>query len=212
MPFPLHQSVRQSLPPRTVRPVRTARSILATGATVLLAVSVTTGCGAGFNAQTNQPYQAAEGANGEAGPIAARNFLVIADDEGRGVLHGVLVNSGDTDDRLASIRVDESVQGVKIAGASAQPLPAGGALTLGGTQLPNATGTPETANPSATPNPDTPGGAVIKPVRVTGAKPGRVIKMTISFGSAGPITVQVPVITTDHYSPTPKPTPTSAEG
>ena len=190
----------------------TVRSVLGGVAALVLAVSVTAGCGAGFDAQTNQPYQPAEGANGEAGPIAARNFLVIADDEGRGVLHGVLVNTGDTDDRLASIRVDESADGVRIAGSSAQPLPAGAALTLGGTQLPNATGTPETANPSETPDPDDPGGAVVKPVRVTGAKPGRVVRMTISFGSAGPITIQVPVITTDHYSPTPKPTPTSAEG
>ncbi len=188
----------------------TVRTVLGGAAAVVLAISVTAGCGAGSNAQTNQPYQPAEGANGQAGPIAARNFLVIADDEGKGVLHGVLVNTGDSDDRLASIRVEDTT--VKIAGSSAQPLPAGAALTLGGTQLPNATGTPETANPSETPNPDTPGGSVVKPVRVTGAKPGRVVKMTISFGSAGPITVQVPVITTDHYSPTPKPTPTSAEG
>ena len=208
MPFP----VPQSLPPRTARRTRSLRSVLAAGATVLLAASVTAGCGAGFDAQTNQPYQPAEGGNADAGSIAARNFLVIADDEGRGVLHGVLVNTGTTDDRLVSIRADESAQGVTVSGSSAQPLPAGGAYTLGGSQLPNATGTPEAPNASESPNPDTPGGAVTKPVRVTGAKPGRLFRMTISFGTAGPITVQVPVITTDHYSPTPKPTPSSAEG
>lgn len=190
----------------------TVRSVLGGAAALVLAVSVTAGCGAGFDAQTNQPYQAAEGANGEAGSIAARNFLVIADDAGKGVLHGVLVNTGETDDRLASIRLDESVEGVKLSGSSAQSLPAGGALSLGGSLLPNATGTPEASEGSETPGAsETPGsGTTVKPVRLTGAKPGRVLKMTISFGTAGPITVQVPVITTDHYSPTPK--PTVAEG
>ena len=193
MPIP----VPQSLPQRTVR------SMLAGGAALLLAASVTAGCGAGFDAQTNQPYQAAEGANGGSGAIAVRNVLVIADDQGSGTLYGVVVNTGDSDDRLASIRVDQSVQGVKVTGGSAQPLPAGQAITLGGGRpLPNATGSPGKS--------ETPSGDEVKPIRLTGAKPGRVLKMTISFGTAGPITVQVPVITTDHYSPTPK--PSSAEG
>jgi hypothetical protein len=162
-------------------PQRTVRSILATGAAVLLAASVTAGCGAGFDAQTNQVYQAAEGANGDSGSIAARNFLIVADDQGKGTLHGVLVNTGDTDDRLASIAVDPSVEGVRVTGAEPAPLPAGESVTLSGRESGS------------------------KPVAVTGAKPGQMIKLTVSFGDAGPITMLVPVITEDHHSPSPKP-------
>ena len=90
-------------------PQRAVRSILA-GCAALLLAAVTAGCGAGFNAQTNQQYQAAEGGNADSGSIGARNFLVLANDAGRGVLHGVLVNSGDTDDRLASIEAEMAAE------------------------------------------------------------------------------------------------------
>ena len=41
-------------------------------------------------------------------------------------------------------------------------------------------------------------------VAVTGAKPGQMIKVTITFGTAGPITTSIPVLTEDHYSPSPR--------
>ncbi len=154
------------------------RSIGATAAALLLALSVTAGCSASFGAQTQQPYQAAEGANGDSGPIGARNVLVVADAEGKGVLNGVLVNDGTTDDRLASVTVDPSVEGVEVGGPQELPLPAGQAVPFG-----------------------TRG----KAITVTGAKPGRMVKLTLSFGEAGPITLQVPVLTQDHYSPSPRP-------
>jgi hypothetical protein len=31
------------------------------------------------------------------------------------------------------------------------------------------------------------------------------IKLTITFGKAGPITASIPVLTLDHYSPSPRP-------
>ena len=40
---------------------------------------------------------------------------------------------------------------------------------------------------------------------VTGGKPGQMLKVTITFGTAGPITTSIPVLTTDHYSPSPRP-------
>ena len=155
-----------------------ARSIGATAAALLLALSVTAGCAASFGAQTQQPYQAAEGANADTGPIAARNLLIVADAEGKGVLWGTLVNNGTTDDRLAAVTVDPSVEGVKTGGSQELPLPAGQAVPLG-----------------------TRG----KAITVTGAKPGRMIKLTLSFGEAAPITAQIPVLAEDHYSPTPRP-------
>jgi hypothetical protein len=155
-----------------------ARSIVAAAAALLLALTVTAGCAASFGAQTQQQYQAAEGANGDSGPIAARNVLVFADAEGKGVLHGVLVNDGTSDDRLASVTVDPAAEGVTVAGPQEVPLPAGQAVPFG-----------------------TRG----KAITVNGAKPGRMLKMTLSFGEAGPITLYVPVLAEDHYSPSPRP-------
>jgi hypothetical protein len=151
-----------------------ARSIAVAGAALLLPLTVSAGCSASFGAQTQQPYQAADGVNADSGPIAARNILVIADAQGKGVLNAVLVNNGTTDDRLASVAVDRSVQGVAVAGPQQQPLPAGEAVPLG-----------------------TRG----KAITITGAKPGQLVKLTLSFASAGPITASIPVISQDHYGP-----------
>jgi hypothetical protein len=153
-------------------PISLTSRVTSTAAAVLLGVSVTTGCSASFEAQTLQPYQPAEGINGDSGSIAARNVLVLADSQGKGVLHAVLVNRGSTDDRLVSVTVDPSAQGVTIAGAQQQVLPSGEALPLGSSG---------------------------KAITVTGAKPGQMVKLTISFGSAGPITADVPVLSDDHF-------------
>lgn len=157
-------------------------------AVLLLPALLATGCSYSFGAQTNQEYQAAEGANGNSGSIAVRNVMIVADDEGKGQLHGILLNTGSTDDRLASIEPATGVDGVKITGAEPTPLPPGEAVTIG----------PAESSES--------GEAGSKAVSVTGAKPGQMIKLTISFGDAGPITVYVPVVTEDHYSPSPRPT------
>lgn len=157
---------------------RTARSIRILGAALLLPVFVGTGCGAGFDAQTNQPYQAAEGANGDSGSIAARNVLVIADEDGRGTLYAALVNTGDSADRLTSITVDDSAAGVSVSGVRSTQLPPGQSVKLGE------------------------GG---REITVTGAEPGRIVKLTLNFAEAAPITAQVPVLAEDHYSPSPRP-------
>jgi hypothetical protein len=156
-------------------------------AVLLLPALLATGCSYGFGAQTNQVYQSAEGANGTSGSIAVRNVLIVADDEGKGKLHGVMLNTGSSDDRLASIEPATGVDGIKITGAEPTPLPPGESVTIG----------PASSSES--------GEAGSKAVSVTGAKPGQMIKLTISFGDAGPITAYVPVITEDHYSPSPKP-------
>ena len=53
------------------------RRITLAGATVALSI-VAAGCGAGFGAQTSQPYQPSEGTNANSGSIAVRNMLVLA--------------------------------------------------------------------------------------------------------------------------------------
>lgn len=71
-------------------------------ATLALSI-VVAACGANFGAQTTKPYQAAEGTNADSGPIAVRNMLVLADEDGKGELHAGIVNKGDEDDTLVGI-------------------------------------------------------------------------------------------------------------
>lgn len=141
-------------------------------------VLVLAGCAAGADAQTLQPYQAAEGTNAESGAIAVRNLLAMADDEGKGEIHGAFVNTGGSEDKLVGIEVDKSEQGVEVAGMRAFPL-----LPKRSVSLPPETG---------------------KPVTLTGAKPGEMVKVRITFEDAGPIDTSIPVLTEDHFSPTPR--------
>jgi hypothetical protein len=152
---------------------------------------VVAACSASFGAQTSKPYQAAEGTNAQSGGIAVRNLLVLASEDGKGELHGAFVNSGQSDDKLVSIAsapadataaqgtTTEQPASVTIAGLKEADLKAGEAFTI-----PPAGG---------------------QPVTVTGGKPGQMIKVTITFAAAGPITASIPVLTTDHYSPSPAP-------
>lgn len=43
-----------------------------------------------------------------------------------------------------------------------------------------------------------------QPITVTGGIPGQMIRITITFGKAAPITTDVAVLTTDHFSPSPR--------
>jgi len=173
---------------------RTVRRVGLLG-TVALAAAALTGCGAGFNAQTLQPYQAAEGTNATSGSIALRNVLVLADDRGNGKLYAAIVNTGSDDDRLTAIRSEDSE--VKVTGMRPITLPPNQLVQL-----------PSTA---ATPTPGTTGsGSRATTVEVTGAEPGAMVRLTFVFGKAAPITDTFPVLTTDHYSPTPRAVPTES--
>ncbi len=164
------------------------RRIALAGATVALSI-VAAGCGAGFGAQTQQPYQPSEGTNADSGKIAVRNLLVVSSEDGKGELHGAVINSGKTDDTLTAITAEAPEPGaqaatsgeqttVKIEGVKQTDLKAGTSVTF----------------------PPAEGAAVA----VTGAKPGQMIKVTITFGQAGPITTSIPVLTEDHFSPSPR--------
>lgn len=171
------------------------RRVVVAGATAALTLTVAA-CGANFEAQTLKPYQAAEGTNADSGAIAVRNMLVLATEDGKGELHSAIVNTGKTDDTLVSIAAAPEAPATQETGESTETpatvtfgnvrpltLQAGAALTL-----PPSTGLPFT---------------------VTGGKPGDMLKVTITFAKAAPITTSVPVLTTDHYSPSPRP---DAEG
>lgn len=159
------------------------------GASLALSI-VLTACGASFGAQTTKPYQPAEGTNADSGPIAVRNMLVLADEEGKGELHAGIVNKGDEDDTLVGIASAPSTEP-----DSQDPATPPATVTFG-----NVKPVELKANELVTLPP-----AEGQPITVTGAKPGDIINVVLTFGKAGPITTEIPVLTLDHYSPSPRP-------
>ena len=190
---------------------RFARRAALVGAAATLSIALSA-CSASFDAPTQQPYQAAEGTNADSGSIHVRNMLVLADAEGKGELHTVIVNDGSQDDTLVkieqappgtqdgqaggdqptSVTFSELKQPVDLKAGTSTLLPGAGAAT--GTESPTAT-----PSEGQTPGAEAPGPAIT----VTGAKPGQLVNVTITFGQAAPITTYIPVLTDDHYSPSP---------
>jgi hypothetical protein len=176
---------------------RSVRRAALAGAAATLSI-VLTACGANFNAQTLQPYQAAEGTNADSGSIAVRNALVLASEDGKGELHAVIVNNGASDDSLVGIA--QAPSGVPAGGDQPGEVTFGNVKTLdltagSSTLLPPGEAATEAENGET-------GG---EPITVTGAKPGQMVNVTITFGEAAPITTYIPVLTEDHYSPSPRP-------
>ena len=157
-------------------------------ATALLALSA-----CGFEAQTNQQYQAAAGANSH-GDVDVLNAMVVANEDGSGTVSAALVNKTDDQQSLSSVTAttltgDElPVRGLR----SLLPLPSQVLANLG-----FATDA---------------GGFVI----TEGAEAGRYVKLTFSFTDAAAVTIEVPVVarTAEHEKVTgnePTPTETAAE-
>ncbi|MEV0802525.1 hypothetical protein AB0I34_32840 [Kribbella sp. NPDC050281] len=193
---------------------RFVRRTALAGAAATLSIALAA-CGANFGAQTAKPYQAAEGTNADSGSIKVRNMLVLATADGKGELHSAIVNDGSTDDTL--VKIEQAPPGTQDGQAGGdQP----GQVTFSkfapidlkagtSTMLPPAAGeATASATPTETPSADpteTPGGDSSKGISVTGGKPGQMINVVITFGQAGPITTYIPVLTENHYSPTPPP-------
>jgi hypothetical protein len=199
---------------------RFARRTALAGAAATLSIALAA-CSASFSAPTLQPYQAAEGTNIESGQLKVRNMLVLADADGKGELHSVIVNDGDAPETLVSIaqaapgtadgqagadqptevKFTGLTQPVELAPHTALVLPGSGA------EAPVAKTTPSTtpsAAPTETPSAPAPGAEEAGPaIIVTGAKPGQMVNVTITFGTAAPVSAYVPVLTEDHYSPSP---------
>jgi hypothetical protein len=198
---------------------RSVRRTALAGAAATLSIALAA-CGANFNAQTQQQYQPAEGTNADSGSIAVRNVLVIASEDGKGELHAVIVNNGGSDDTLVGIEQappttqDGQAGGdqptdVTFGNVKELDLKAGTSTLLppAGTVPETTPASPETPGASETPGAtETPGSteAPGQPITVTGGKPGQMINVTITFGKAAPITTYIPVITEDHYSPSPR--------
>lgn len=154
-------------------------------ATALLTLGA---CTRGFDAQTNQQYQAAAGANSH-GDIDVLNALLVANEDGSATVSAGFVNNTDSDAKLSSVSVttlsgeELPVRGLRIA----LPVPEGVLTKLGQ---------------------ESDSGAF----RVTeGAKAGYYVKVTFSFDGSSPVTIEAPVVTrTAEYDSVPgaEPQPT----
>lgn len=187
---------------RVARPIRVAGLAAALGASLVL-----TGCG--FNVQTLQPYTPADGTNADVsgGPVI-RNILIVANDDGKGVLSASLVSQTKPDSLIGIMGTASSADGaadgplvISSAGAEASPAAS------------------PSASPSASPAPsasfdkvDLPAGQMViladpsgtpKPkVQVSGStlKPGLDASLTLTFSSGAVQTITVPVM--DAKNPT----------
>lgn len=135
-----------------------------------LVAGLLAGCGRGFDAQTRQPYQPADGANVASGEFLVRNLLVLVDDTGTGTLYGTFVNRGPAADTLRAITVRPS--GGPNAGA---------ALSAGGLPLPLPVGSPVKLESGSQ-------------VRLGNVEPGFSVTLTLTFARCAPITTWVPAL------------------
>ena len=76
---------------------------------ITLALSLTA-CGAGFNASTRQVKQVTDGVEGTISTndnlVKAVNILVVATNDGAGVLVGTIINSRPTEDALLGVAIN----------------------------------------------------------------------------------------------------------
>lgn len=153
-------------------------------ATTLLALSA-----CGFEAQTNQQYQAAVGAN-LFGEVDVLNAVAVANDDGSATISAGFVNNTGAEQALSSISAttltgeELPVRGLRML----LPLPKDQLASVG------------LASDS--------GG-----FRITeGVKPGYYVTLTFSFSDAAPVTIETPVVArTADYNKVPGSAPVTAD-
>lgn len=136
-------------------------------ATTLLALSA-----CGFEAQTNQQYQAAVGANAH-GDVDVLNALLVANEDGSATVSAGFVNKTDEEQRLASVTIT-TLSGEELVVRSpklpALPIPVDILTTLGSAG--------DTASYTVT----------------QGAEAGYYVRATFTFSDSAPVTIEIPVV------------------
>ncbi|MEV7398601.1 hypothetical protein [Aeromicrobium sp. NPDC092404] len=150
----------------TVRRRRIAATALATTALLTLGA-----CGTSFDAQTNQVYQAAVGAD-HRGDIDALSTLLVANEDGSASLSTSLINNTDEGHELTSVEAT-TMDGKPLEVRSGEPL-----------EVPRDVVTPVGAATS-------PDGFWI----TEGAAAGDYVRLTLTFTDSAPITIEAPVVT-----------------
>jgi len=128
-------------------------------------------CGAGFDAQTNQPYQPAPGVTVRTSDVYAVNTLVVTDGEGNGTVVTSLVNQAAEPDKLVALTAKDTKGGT----VDVSPLPDGG-IELA----------PQQALQTAT------DGALR--VSTDTLQAGGLVTLAFEFESAARVEVEVPVV------------------
>lgn len=144
------------------------RPVLTPVLLALSALALTTGCAAGNDAQTLQPYSPADGVVANSGDIRVLNALVVADATGTtGVVSLTIVNrSNSRDDSLTDLTSTDG--SVDLTGT--RDLPSGRAVRFGATTEPSAT------------------------ISDLKKKAGQEIALKLSFAHTEPITVRTLVL------------------
>lgn len=136
-------------------------------ATTLLALSA-----CGFEAQTNQQYQAAVGANAH-GDVDVLNALLVANDDGSATVSAGFVNNTGDEQNLASVTIT-TLAGEELIVRSPKlpplPIPVDLLTTLGSAG--------DTASYTVT----------------RGAEAGYYVQATFSFSDSTPVTIEIPVV------------------
>jgi hypothetical protein len=143
------------------------RPALAPTLAALSVLVLVSGCAAGYNAQSIQPYAPADGVIADSGPLRVLDAVVVSSDgSGRGVLSMTLVNRGDRDDILTSITSPSGR--VDLTGSRA--LAAGRTVSFGAGTDPAAT------------------------VEALARQPGQTIRLSLEFARNRPIVLRTLVV------------------
>ncbi|MGI8576575.1 MAG: hypothetical protein ACR2KG_01375 [Nocardioidaceae bacterium] len=127
------------------------------------------GCAAGFSAQTNQPYQPAEGITVRQGAVFVIDTLVVANDKGNGTVVAALVNQANRADSLVIVTASEQGRPLRVTNTAGKPI-----------RLPSQTGV-QLANSGD--------------IRVDGHfRPGDIVTLDFEFANAAPVRIDAPVL------------------
>jgi len=137
-----------------------------------LAGALLTGCSAGFDATSTQPYAPSDGIQATSGELRVLNALVVRAETGAdGVVSATIANKGDSDDRIRDITSPDGT--VTLTGDD--QLPAGGTVTLG-----VGTGTEAT-------------------ISGLSKEAGQTVRLKFSFGRSEPVTIDTVVVPATGY-------------
>lgn len=165
-------------------PLRLGAALL--GALLLL-TPVLASCGTGQVTQTASQLSAVDGAQGDAGPIAARNVMVAYPDDGRrsyprgtdAVLVMTIVNTGSSEDELTS-----------ASSPSAESVEFGEPRTLAPQGTLRAVSAPAGGSGTALARGQL---RMVLTNLAEDVQPGRTVRLTLLFRQAGELTLDVPV-------------------
>lgn len=144
------------------------RLVTATVAAAVL-TAVLGGCAAGFSAQTEQPYQPAEGISNRQSEVYAIDSLVVTDGRGNGTVVSGLVNQAPKSDSLVNVTASMQGKSLPVTNTSGSAI-----------KLPTQTGV-QLAHSAD--------------IRIGGNfKAGEIVTLTFEFANAAPVTVHVPVV------------------